>query len=66
MVHEVVEIAELKRMGLEIKDVIVKNVEQVCEAHLRAIEVEMEIAGVMGDDEHIRHHRHRLADPGER
>jgi len=54
VVHEVVEIAELKRMGLDItRDVVVRNVEQVYAAHLRATEVEMEIARAMGDVEHI-------------
>lgn len=55
VVHEVVEIAEMKRMGLEItKDVIVRNVDRVCEAHLRAAEVEIELARAMGNVAHIR------------
>ena len=40
--HEVVEIAELKRMGLEITpDVIIGNLEEVYQAHLVASEAEM-------------------------
>jgi len=55
VVHEVVEIAELKRMGLEItRDVIVRNLERVYEAHLKAAEIEMAIAESMGNYMHIR------------
>ena len=55
VVHEIVEIAELKRMGLEITgDVIVRNLEEIYEAHLRATEVEMGIALEIGDHGHVR------------
>jgi GNAT superfamily N-acetyltransferase len=55
VVHEVVEIAELKRMGLEItRDVIVRNLEELYEAHLRAAEVEMAIALEISDLGHVR------------
>ena len=53
--HELIEIAELRKMGLKItKDVVVENLEQVYRAHLRAGEVEMEIAQRMGAYEHLR------------
>ncbi len=52
--HEVIEIAELKRMGLEItRDVVVRNVDEVYEAHLKAAEIEMEIAEALADYQHI-------------
>jgi ribosomal protein S18 acetylase RimI-like enzyme len=55
MAHEVVEIAELKRMGLEITpDVIVRNVDEVYRAHLVAGEVEVAIALATGDVAHLR------------
>ncbi len=45
VVHEIVEIAEVRRMGLRItKDVIVRNMERINDAHLRATEVELELA----------------------
>jgi GNAT superfamily N-acetyltransferase len=54
LVHEVVEIAELKRMGLEItRNVIVQNLEEIYEAHLRAAEVEMAIALEINDLRHL-------------
>jgi uncharacterized repeat protein (TIGR04076 family) len=52
--HEVVEVAELKRMGLDItKGVIVENVDQVYAAHLKAAKVEIELAMAMGDVAHV-------------
>lgn len=55
VVHEVVEIAELKRMGLEItRNVIVRNLEEIYEAHLKAAKVEMAIALELGDLGHVR------------
>jgi hypothetical protein len=54
VVHEIVEIAELKRMGLRItRDVIVRNIEHVYHAHLKATEIELEIAIAAGDYDHI-------------
>ncbi len=53
--HEIVEIAELKRTGLTMtRDVIVRNLEQVYAAHLRAMEVEMALAAAEGDTVHMR------------
>ncbi len=53
--YEVAEVAELKRLGLEItKDVIVQNVDQVYAAHLRAAEVEIELARAIEDYDHVR------------
>lgn len=52
--HETVEVAELKRKGLEInKDVIVQNLEEIYEAHLAAGEVEMALAQALGNLDHI-------------
>lgn len=51
--HEIVEVTEVKRMGLSItKDVILKNPDRVYEAHLSAFEVELELA----KDTHNRGH----------
>lgn len=45
VVHEIVEIAEVRRMGLGLtKDVIVKHMDRINDAHLRAAEVEFDIA----------------------
>ena len=50
VVHEIVEIAEAKRMGLRItKDVIVRNMEAINDAHLVAAEAELAIAAAEGD-----------------
>lgn len=52
--HEIVEVAELKDMGLKIrKDVLLKNVNEVYEAHLKAAQVEVELAKKMRDYDHI-------------
>jgi GNAT superfamily N-acetyltransferase len=52
--HEVVEIAQLKQMALRItQDVVVRNIEQVYRAHLKATQVELEIAAAMGAYDHI-------------
>jgi hypothetical protein len=54
VVHELVEIDTVKRMGLTLtKDVIVTNPEKVDDAHMVATEVELEIAASLGDHEHI-------------
>ena len=45
LIHELVEINELKKRGLRItKDVIIKNVDTVYEAHLIATNVELSVA----------------------
>ena len=55
VIHELVEITELKKRGLKItKDVIVKNYELVYEAHLIATEIELEIASLNGNIGHIK------------
>lgn len=62
VVHEIVEIAEAERMGLKItKDVIVRNMEKINDAHLIAAEVELRVAVAEGD---IRYVETRLADLG--
>lgn len=54
VVHELVEIDAVKRMGLTlVKDVIVKNLERVEEAHYEAARVELELAAATGNLEHI-------------
>ena len=56
LIHEIVEINEVKRMGLKLtKDVIIKNHEVVDEAHLTAAEIELEIAKEIGDYKHIKY-----------
>jgi hypothetical protein len=55
VVHELVEIENVKKMGLALtKDVIVKNLEKVDDAHLVATQVELRIAASVGDIDHIR------------
>jgi len=55
VVHELVEIDEVLKMGFTLaKDVIMKNPEKVDDAHLKAAEVEMRIAHEIGAAEHIR------------
>lgn len=55
VVHEVVEIAEVRRMGLRItRDVIVRNMERINDAHLRATEVELDVAIREADAAHVR------------
>ncbi|MFQ6089265.1 MAG: hypothetical protein ACE5K0_10240 [Candidatus Methanofastidiosia archaeon] len=54
VIHELVEIDEIKEMGLRItKDVIIKNYERIYKAHLKAVEVELEIAKDIGEFKHI-------------
>ena len=54
VVHELVEIDTVKKMGLALtKDVIINNAEKVDDAHLKATEVELEIAASLGDLGHI-------------
>jgi len=55
VVHELVEIENVKRMGLSLtKDVIVRNLEKIDDAHMIATEVELKIAIATGDVNHIR------------
>lgn len=55
VVHEIVEIVEAKRMGLKItKDVIVKNIERINDAHLTAAMVEFDVAVKEGAFDHLR------------
>src|SRR5512137_753491 len=55
VVHELVEIDEILKMGLEItKDVIIKNPKKVDDAHLKAAIVEAKIASSIGAVEHLR------------
>jgi len=55
VVHELVEIDEMLKMGLTLaKDVIKKNPEKVDEAHLKAAAIEMKIAHSIGAVDHIR------------
>lgn len=52
--HELVEISEIKKMGLKItKSVIIENPARVYEAHLKAFEVELMLARRQGDWRHI-------------
>jgi hypothetical protein len=55
VVHELVEIEEVRRMGLRMtKDVIVKNPLPIAGAHLRAAEVEFRVAYDLKDVNHLR------------
>lgn len=55
VVHELVEIENVKKMGLAMeKDVIVKNLEKVDDAHMIATEVELRLAASMKDVKHLR------------
>ncbi|MDH3365436.1 MAG: hypothetical protein OEM29_05480 [Thermoplasmata archaeon] len=56
--HELVEIENVKRMGLSLtKDVILENLEKVDDAHLKATEIELELAA---STKALRHIRNRL------
>lgn len=55
VVHELVEIENVKRMGLRLtKDVIVNNLNRVDDAHLKATEIELELAESTKNVEYIR------------
>jgi hypothetical protein len=55
VIHELVEIENVKQMGLSLsKDVIIKNLEKVDDAHMIATEVELKIAIALRDVDHIR------------
>jgi hypothetical protein len=55
VVHEIVEIEEVKKMGLDIgkKDVIISNLELVDRAHLKAAQIEIEIAYATKNRAHL-------------
>jgi hypothetical protein len=54
VIHELVEIEEVKKRGLKIsKNTIVDNLGEVDEAHLEATKVELMVAGAIGDRAHI-------------
>lgn len=54
VVHELVEIEQVKKMGLALtKDVIINNLEKVDDAHMKAAEVEFEIAASKNDLTHL-------------
>lgn len=54
VIHELVEIDEVLKKGLQIgKRTIVDNLEKVDEAHLKAATIELWIAFTLGDREHI-------------
>ncbi len=62
VVHELVEIENVKRMGLKLtKDVILKNPETVDTAHMRATEVELEVALSIADVDHVRSRLENIA-----
>lgn len=55
VVHELVEIDEVLKMGLAItKDVIMRNPEKVDDAHLIAAKIELLVARNLGAAEHIK------------
>ncbi len=54
LAHEIVEVCEIKRMGLVIdKDVIIKHHRDVYKAHLKAAELELELAKLRDDWSYI-------------
>ena len=53
--HELVEIDNVKEMGLALtKDVIVKNMEMVDDAHLKAAQIEIQLAISIKNTQHIK------------
>jgi len=55
VIHELVEIDEVLKMGLAItKDVIVRSPDEVDTAHLKAARVELTVAKAIGAIDHIR------------
>jgi len=53
--HELVEIDNVKEMGLALtKDVIVKNMKKVDDAHLKAAQIEIQLAISMNKTQHIK------------
>jgi hypothetical protein len=54
VVHELVEIDEVLKMGLKLtKDVIIKNPEKLDDAHIKAAEIELMVAKSIGAVDHI-------------
>lgn len=52
--HELVEIESVKAMGLKLtKDVIVRNMQKVDDAHLKATQIELELAVSLKASQHI-------------
>ena len=61
VVHEIVEISEVRKLGLELtKDVILKNLDAVDSAHLVAADVEMDLASKLGEANHMRDRLHDI------
>jgi hypothetical protein len=55
VVHELVEIDQVLKMGLAItKDVIIKNPGPVDDAHLTAARIELQVARAVGAADHVR------------
>jgi hypothetical protein len=55
VVHELVEIENVKQMGLRLtKDVIINNLNKVDDAHLKATEIELQLAKSTKNVGHIR------------
>ena len=55
LIHELVELSELKKAGLEISiDLLTSNVTEVEHAHMLATEIELEAAAQANDKEYIR------------
>jgi len=54
VVHELVEIDEVLKMGLKLtKDVIIKNPEKVDDAHIKAAKIELMVAKSIGAVDHV-------------
>lgn len=62
VVHEIVEIDEIKKMGLDMgkKDVIISNLELVDRAHLKAAQIEIEIAYATKNRAHLAERIHDI------
>jgi len=62
VVHEIVEIDEVKKMGLDIgrKDVIISDMELVDRAHLKAAQIEIEIAYATKNRAHLAERIHDI------
>lgn len=54
VMHEIVEIDEVKKSGLTLeKDAIITNLELVDKAHFKAAQIEMEVALALGNRKHV-------------
>jgi hypothetical protein len=62
VLHEIVEIDEVKKMGLDInkKNVIISNLELVDKAHLKAAQIEIEIAYATKNRAHLSERIHDI------